>query len=65
MSQKPYIHPLTGNAMKCNIHSYDAACPPGFVCHSAVVGASFGFCCSRSVVCESMVRLNYFYVGSR
>ncbi|KAI6191182.1 hypothetical protein M3Y97_00200100 [Aphelenchoides bicaudatus] len=31
ISQKPYIHPLTGNAIKCNIHSYAASsCPEGY-----------------------------------
>lgn len=51
ISQKPYIHPLTGNAIKCNIHSYAASsCPEGYVCQATVVGASFGFCCSQSVV---------------
>ena len=49
-SQKPYIHPLTGNAIKCNPHSYDAACPSGFICQPNVIGALMGFCCSRAIV---------------
>lgn len=51
---------MTGNAIKCNPHSYDAACPMGFVCQPAVIGASFGFCCSQAIVCKLLIELSNF-----
>ncbi|CAD5228938.1 unnamed protein product [Bursaphelenchus okinawaensis] len=50
VGQRPCIHPLTANTIKCNPHSYDAACPSGYVCSPTIVGSSWGFCCSQTLV---------------
>ncbi|CAD5234827.1 unnamed protein product [Bursaphelenchus xylophilus] len=48
--QRPCIHPLTASTIKCNPHSYDAACPSGYACSPTIVGSSWGFCCSQALV---------------
>lgn len=49
VGQTPYVHPTTGNTIKCNPMSYGTTCPVGYSCQATILGANWGFCCSDEV----------------